>query len=602
MRWVMAFVRGGLCALLLVGGVDAAAQDFTVFAELGEEVPVLPSGIIFESFESPPVIGPDGKVLFLAEVSGLGITFGVNESVLFLWEPDDEQTPLRVVAQEGDTVTGPGGTMMRLKTISPFQYCLDGSDFLCFTGRIGEPEQPSDEAVFTFQITANVPPRVVAMTGQSVTVPTNAGSLPGVIDMSLSQLSFFNRTVGFKGGRASFITQVDLDDDMGSPSVLFEGQSAEFLRILANTAQYLPMSDTQSYNTLYEVAMGGPLFKGDNIGAPVHLLTLTDPPPQRLSIFRYGIAEQTRLVSTLVANALGSWSLMTLNYDGDVAFDGYITDDPLEDDLSNRGIFFNDIQLTERNRPLVPPPGGMSGDTLSIALLDDSVVVFSEEVDGGPYDGSDAIWAEIGFSEFVLITFEGDDAPLTRFNKANDSKGVPLPVVFERINAVYVTPEGNISMWATLSGDDVTDANDEGIWVLDDDNEFKLVTRKGDVAIIDNEAKNITGYQVWETTAFTQADIVGTGAEGRPTPATGSDLALLMTFDDGTQTGGCFQLPTPTAPDIDMDGDVDAVDVQLVINAALGLDIDENFEPDVNGSGNVNAVDVQLVINAALGV
>lgn len=53
--------------------------------------------------------------------------------------------------------------------------------------------------------------------------------------------------------------------------------------------------------------------------------------------------------------------------------------------------------------------------------------------------------------------------------------------------------------------------------------------------------------------------------------------------------------------DIDGDGRVNAVDVQLVINAALGLDVGE-LDADVNGSGSANAVDVQLVINAALGV
>jgi len=52
--------------------------------------------------------------------------------------------------------------------------------------------------------------------------------------------------------------------------------------------------------------------------------------------------------------------------------------------------------------------------------------------------------------------------------------------------------------------------------------------------------------------------------------------------------------------DINGDGVVNAVDVQLVINAALGIPSEHNA--DVNGDGVVNAVDVQLVINAALGI
>ncbi|MBI5091967.1 MAG: hypothetical protein HZB26_05925 [Candidatus Hydrogenedentes bacterium] len=53
--------------------------------------------------------------------------------------------------------------------------------------------------------------------------------------------------------------------------------------------------------------------------------------------------------------------------------------------------------------------------------------------------------------------------------------------------------------------------------------------------------------------------------------------------------------------DINGDQAFNAVDVQLVINAALGLDIG-GLDADVDGNADVNAVDVQTVTNAALGV
>ncbi len=57
----------------------------------------------------------------------------------------------------------------------------------------------------------------------------------------------------------------------------------------------------------------------------------------------------------------------------------------------------------------------------------------------------------------------------------------------------------------------------------------------------------------------------------------------------------------PVLPE-DLKGDmvINAVDVQLVINGALGISAD--VETDVNGDDVTNAVDVQLVINAALGI
>lgn len=52
--------------------------------------------------------------------------------------------------------------------------------------------------------------------------------------------------------------------------------------------------------------------------------------------------------------------------------------------------------------------------------------------------------------------------------------------------------------------------------------------------------------------------------------------------------------------DIDESATVDAVDVQLVINSALGLE--DRYDCDVSGDAKVDAVDVQTVINAALGL
>ena len=54
-------------------------------------------------------------------------------------------------------------------------------------------------------------------------------------------------------------------------------------------------------------------------------------------------------------------------------------------------------------------------------------------------------------------------------------------------------------------------------------------------------------------------------------------------------------------PDINRDGLLNASDVQLVINGALGIDM-AGRKADVNNDNAINATDVQLVINAALGI
>jgi len=63
-----------------------------------------------------------------------------------------------------------------------------------------------------------------------------------------------------------------------------------------------------------------------------------------------------------------------------------------------------------------------------------------------------------------------------------------------------------------------------------------------------------------------------------------------------------FLLGLPDIPvefgDVNADGAIDAIDIQLVINSALGLDVP--VECDLSYDGPVDAIDIQLVINAVL--
>jgi len=57
------------------------------------------------------------------------------------------------------------------------------------------------------------------------------------------------------------------------------------------------------------------------------------------------------------------------------------------------------------------------------------------------------------------------------------------------------------------------------------------------------------------------------------------------------------------AGDVNRDGYVDALDLQILINAALGLPVNATvLDMDVNGDGPVDALDVQLCSNAVLGI
>jgi hypothetical protein len=52
--------------------------------------------------------------------------------------------------------------------------------------------------------------------------------------------------------------------------------------------------------------------------------------------------------------------------------------------------------------------------------------------------------------------------------------------------------------------------------------------------------------------------------------------------------------------DVNDDGSTNAVDVQMVVNAVLGIEVP--FDTDVNDDGDINAIDVQSVVNGVLGI
>jgi len=74
-----------------------------------------------------------------------------------------------------------------------------------------------------------------------------------------------------------------------------------------------------------------------------------------------------------------------------------------------------------------------------------------------------------------------------------------------------------------------------------------------------------------------------------------------LEVDRGSDPCSAFSAPVKAHPaDVDANGIVNAVDLQLVISGAMGLSTPA--PTDVDGTGAVNAIDVQLAVNAVLGL
>jgi cohesin domain-containing protein/dockerin type I repeat protein len=83
------------------------------------------------------------------------------------------------------------------------------------------------------------------------------------------------------------------------------------------------------------------------------------------------------------------------------------------------------------------------------------------------------------------------------------------------------------------------------------------------------------------------------------------DLTQAQLNDGAIPTvmaNGTLLVSGESLADVDRDGDIDAVDIQFVINAALDIPLPEGYNADLTGDDVTNAQDVQLVILGALGL
>ncbi len=89
------------------------------------------------------------------------------------------------------------------------------------------------------------------------------------------------------------------------------------------------------------------------------------------------------------------------------------------------------------------------------------------------------------------------------------------------------------------------------------------------------------------------------GAGFRGEPVVSNPITIGPPDGEASEGAGAESL---AAGDVNGDGKTDAIDIQAVINAVLGIDASLTKSADVNGDAELNATDVQLVINRALGL
>jgi len=131
------------------------------------------------------------------------------------------------------------------------------------------------------------------------------------------------------------------------------------------------------------------------------------------------------------------------------------------------------------------------------------------------------------------------------------------------------------------------------------DDGLPVETVDGEVVIgLDSDGDGLPDNVETNTGIYVSAEDTGTDPFDPDTDGDGASDGYEASY--GTNPHDAGDTPPLAFCDVNGDGRVDALDVQLVINAALGLEV--MWDCDMDGDGYIDAVDVQLAINAALGI
>ncbi len=147
--------------------------------------------------------------------------------------------------------------------------------------------------------------------------------------------------------------------------------------------------------------------------------------------------------------------------------------------------------------------------------------------------------------------------------------------------AVAISDAGWIVVSCAVRGPGITDANDRGVWAFDDEGTKHLVAREGMLVSL--------GGGIWKTVETIQANLFGGANCGRRSSVNDrGDVALILTFTDGSEAVVVAQPPEACLADRNGDGLVDAVDLSLLLGGwgpgpvGSGGDIDRDGDTDAN--------------------
>ena len=222
---------------------------------------------------------------------------------------------------------------------------------------------------------------------------------------------------------------------------------------------------------------------------------------------------------------------------------------------------------------------------------DGSAILTSENASAGP---------------FVHARLRSSDTGLP-IRDIGDGLGLSHAVAFSPDGTRILTMDGaNAYLWDTETGEELQQftGHDQPITCLafSPNGKFVVTGQRGDPLTPFPASVQEASVRVWEVETGEELRAYVTWPVAAVTFSPNGEQVVAAMSGPSILEWDIADISPFIVGDVNNDGHADALDVQLVINAALGMPIPIGLRGDRTFSGKADAVDVQLVINHVLGL
>ncbi len=618
-------------ALAGLAPLDARAETvFTAVALSGEQAPGLATGATFTSFEDVQ-LDDDGRVLFLANVIGPGVTNGVNDTGLWI---GPASTP-RLILRHGDPAPGfPTGVTFEFLS-APILGRNGGASFFARLDGPGISDDAfgdgNDDTLWSIRAES-----LPLLERGTLTLIDIFIQVAMTIFSSERQLcmGYYSVTTGdlvFLSPPTPGLVRYEKAGVKGD--LVPKDSSCEDEGLTSSTRRRSTAAATGERQNAFVVATSTTRSVVVATGEPA---PGTNDELQTLDSIRMalGSGEIDQVIFRgSMASGSGVW-LGPSNAPLAIVLPGAAVPASLEDDVGAGatfgGIAFGDVAINTAGETAFIQAIAAAGESLRVTIVagapSDFRVVARERT-------SEAEDGFIGFSGDLVLNAAGDVAfiandtslagipgfprslwmthakgePFSPLAEGRTAPGLePDEVVSFFEDGPYMNAAGQVLVRAGI-GDAVGFQNTEfdAFWLIDPVTGTELVVREGGTIDLDGETRAVESAAL--LTAF--ADTRSGGEDGRPNLL--NDDGSFVFYASLEQDGGGFQGAVVMASvsddagvcgDATGDASVSASDALAVLLTAVGLDTCELCVCDVDQSGAVSTTDALATLQAALGI